>query len=128
MGTHQNSAKHICSHYLHSFELPQFSLYRALTPLLRALQLLLPLTDKQDSPPLQHYCWSRLLHTPHTEAQLWIWNGTLGGCEIPFPHHHNDIWGLSWPLRLRTTSEFLCTNMQQEPHLTDCVDIVCCER
>ena len=58
------------------FELShKLSFYRASTALFRALRLLLPLTDKQGSPPLQHYCWSRLLHTPHTEAQLWIGMG-----------------------------------------------------
>ena len=107
-GMHQNSTEHTCSHYLHSFELShKLSLYRASTEMLRALQLLLSLTDKQGSPPLQHYCWSRLLHTPHTEAQLWIWNGTLGGREIPFPHQHIGSWDLSQPSRLRTTSDFL---------------------
>ena len=93
---------------------------QALTPLFRAL--LHPLPDKQDSPPLQHYCWSHLLHTPHTEAQLWIWNGTLGGCEIPFPHQRTGSWDLLWPSRLRTTSDFLCIhNIQQRLCTFNCV-------
>ena len=93
---------------------------QALTPLFMALQLLRPLTDKQGSPPLQHYCWSHLLHTPHTEGQLWIWNGTSGGCVIPFPLQHNGSWDLLWPSRLRTTSDFLSMYTQY----ADCVDIV----
>ena len=95
-------------------------LIQALTPLFRALQLLRPLTDKQGSPPLQHYCWSHLLYTPHTEGQLWIWNGTSGGCVIPFPLQHNGSWDLLWPSRLRTTSDFLSMYTQY----ADCVDIV----
>ena len=72
-----------------------------------ALQLLHPLTDKQGSPPLQHYCWSHLLHTPHTEAQLWIWNGTLEGCMFPFSLQHIGSWHLLWLSGLKTTSDFL---------------------
>ena len=72
----------------------KFSLYIALTPLFRALQLL---TDKQGSPLLQHYCWSHLLHTCHSVTQVWVWNGTLEGCETPFPLQHNGSWDLSRP-------------------------------
>ena len=72
-----------------------------------ALLLLHPLTDKPGSPLLQHCCWSHLLHIPHTEAQLWIWNGTLECLVLSFPLHHNGSWGLSHPSRWETTSDFL---------------------
>ena len=95
----------------------KFSLYRALTPLFRALQLL---TDKQGSRLLQHYCWLHL-HTPHTEAQLWIWEVVW----CPFTFQYNGYWDLLWPSRLRTTSDFLCIhNMQQRLCTFDCLYVV----
>ena len=107
ISAHAHTSNIQCINALYIHYSQQHRVVTQKTPLFTALQLLHPLTDKQGSPPTQHHCWSHPLHTPHTEAQLWIWNGTFKGCMFAFPFQHSGSWGLLWLFRLKTISDFL---------------------